>query len=64
MTESNQRNNELAQLEELFGTTDLLSIVGVKNKEAYLEAPTDTFTGTTSIEPFGRAVCTTLFNCY
>lgn len=37
------------QLENYFGTTDLLQIVGIKNKEAYMNAPNDPFTGTVSI---------------
>lgn len=34
-----------AQLESYFECTDLLQILFVKNKEAYLNAPQDPFTG-------------------
>ncbi|CAL8138196.1 unnamed protein product [Orchesella dallaii] len=33
-----------SQLEIYFGTSDLLQILGIKNKEAYMNAPSDPFT--------------------
>lgn len=39
-------NSQASQLEGYFGTSDLLQILMIKDKEAYLNAPQDVFTGT------------------
>ncbi|ODN01468.1 hypothetical protein Ocin01_05217 [Orchesella cincta] len=41
---SSSINNVASQLEVYFGTSDLLEILGIKNKEAYMNAPSDPFT--------------------